>query len=665
MSVDLMTQARYKDLCEELKLHNLAYYVEARPTISDAEYDRLYKELEAIEKENPELTDPDSPTQKVGGAPIDAFKTITHRIPLQSLDNTYSLEETADFVKRVEKGVANPTKLSYVVEVKVDGVAVSIRYEKGKLVSVATRGDGRTGDDITENAKTLRQLPSRIKTDIDVLEVRGEVFMSFAAFQKINQKREEEGEELFANPRNSTSGTLKQLDSREVAKRPLSLVVYGTGEVVGKKFSTHDEVLKFLEEVGLPAQKEYTLCKDMEEIEKEIHRFDEKRNHWNYPTDGAVIKVNDLNQRDELGSTSKSPRWAIAYKFAAEQVETKLHAVTYQVGRTGIVTPVAELEPVFVSGSTVSRATLHNFQEAAKKDIHIGDYVIIEKAGEIIPAVIRVVEEKRSKDAKKIVPPTSCPVCKGELQAESIFLRCINPDCDAQIKKRLEHYAHKGAMDIDGLGEAMVEQLVNVGLVKKIDDIYNLKFDQLMELERMGKKSVENLLAGIETSKTRQLWRLIFGMGILHVGASLARQLEKSFGSIEALSKATEEELVNVPEVGGIVAKSITKFFHEKESQRLLHSLEKHGVNMIGQKVVIAENANVTGKKFVITGTLSQSRDVFKEKILSLGGEVSDSVSKKTNYLLAGEEAGSKLEKAKTLGVQVLSEDDFNKLVNS
>ena len=659
-----MTRKEYAALVESVRQHDVAYYVDANPTLSDREYDSLYRQLVEIEAAHPDWVVSDSPTQKVGGQALSQFEQVDHSVPMLSLDNTYSRDELKAFVARVTKGL-DGTRPVFTVDPKVDGVAVSIRYENGKLIHGVTRGDGATGDNITENLRTLKQLPTVLEGAPEVLEVRGEVFMSHAAFQRLNRQREEQGETPFANARNATAGTLKLLDSKQVAKRPLSIVLYGTGAITAGAVESQTGLREMFQSLKLPTSEWFREVKNETELLEAISELDELRQRLPYPTDGAVIKVNQMGLRDELGFTAKAPRWAIAYKFEAEQVETRLQQVTLQVGRTGTVTPVAELEPVQVSGTTVSRATLHNFREIARKDIREGDWVVIEKAGEIIPAVVEVRTESRTGAEKEIVAPTSCPACGGPLVQENVFLRCVNPTCPAQVRRALQHYAHRGAMDIEGLGQAVVDQLVDHELVRRVDDLYHLDVSSVQALERMGEKSAQNLIDGIAASKQQPLWRLIFGLGIPHVGSGLARQLETSFASLDDLAAATIEELEAIDDVGGIVAASIYDFFAVEEHRELLEILRQQGLNFRSQlhgSEQTQATGGIAGKRFVITGTLSQPRDAFKEKILQCGGKVSGSVSKQTDYLLAGESAGSKLEKAEKLGIQILSEEEFEKL---
>ena len=656
---------RYARLVEEVRRHDRLYYVEARPEISDAAYDRLYRELQDLEQTHPDLIDKNSPTQKVGGAPLESFRTVRHAVPMQSLNNTYSEEELGEFLDRVAKNLHGQSA-EFAIEPKVDGVAVSVRYEHGRLTQGLTRGDGEQGDDVTENLKTIRNLPLAVEGLPRIIEFRGEVYLPEPAFAALNRAREKAGESLFANPRNAAAGTLKLLDSREVARRPLAVVFYGLGEVAGAKTESQVELHRQIEKWGLPGHEWFRHVKGAEGVLAAVRELDRDRTKFPFATDGAVIKVSRFDQQKVLGSTDKAPRWAIAYKYAPEQAETRLHAVTFQVGRTGVITPVAELDPVQLSGTTVSRATLHNFEEIARKDIRVGDLVTVEKAGEIIPAVLSVNLKKRPKDSTPIRAPSQCPVCGGPLRKEEVFLRCTSRDCLGQLKRRLQHFAHRGAMDIEGMGEVMVGQLIDAGLVQHLEQIYGLTEEQLAGLERMGEKSAANLVAGIEASKKRPLWRLIFGLGIPQVGAVLAEALARQFTTLEHLEKAEVEELVQVKDVGRKVAEEIFAFFRAPPTHRLLKGLKKAGCNLRALPEELAVRGGVfSGKKFVLTGTLSAPREEFSRKIQSLGGTVSGSVSAKTDYLLAGEEAGSKLDKAKALGVRILSEKEFEKLAGS
>ena len=651
-------------LREEIERHNRLYYQHAKPEISDQQFDALLRELQDIEAAHPDLITPDSPTQRVGGAPIEGFAQIAHRVPMMSLDNTYSEAELREFFQRLQKGLGRE-RIHCTVEPKVDGVAVSVRYENGVLTYAATRGDGRVGDDITQNLKTIRSVPLRLPKHVpQTFEVRGEVYMTRAVFDKLNREREEAGEPLYANPRNTTAGTLKQLDSREVAKRPLSIVFYGIGDSGDARLTSQREILKLLHDAGLPKADHVWECDTADAILDAIHELDEKRRKLPYDTDGAVIKVDAFAEQRDLGATSKAPRWAIAYKYQPEQAETKLLAVDIQVGRTGALTPVARLEPVFLSGSTVSNATLHNFEEIERKDIRVGDHVIIEKAGEIIPAVVSVNKDKRTGQEKRVHVPTHCPVCGAPAEKDEgqVVIRCTNADCPEQVKRRIEHFTSRGAMDIRGLGEQVVAQLVDAKLAHDVADLYDLDELSLARLERQGAKSIENLLKGLADSKQQPPWRLVFGLGIIHVGTSSARSLMDYFGSVDELAKAEIADLLRVPDIGEIVAESIHAWFRDDRNVKLLDRLLGAGLQFANPKVEQASDKFV-GTTWVITGTLSQPREEIADVIRANGGKVSGSVSGKTTYLLAGEEAGSKLEKAAKLGVKVLTEAEFKAML--
>ncbi len=656
---------RVAQLRKEIGEHNRRYYEEAAPTISDREYDALYRELSDLEKRFPKLATPDSPTQRVGETPLKAFAQITHRVPMLSLDNTYSEEEITDFYRRMERLLPNK-KIPVVIEPKVDGVAVSLLYEKGELRYAATRGDGTVGDDITQNIRTIRAVPKQLKGDVpDVLEVRGEAYLDKNGFAKLNAERRKAGLPEFANPRNAAAGSLKQLDPAIAAKRPLGVVFYGTGLIEGAKLDKHSELLALLKKLGLPGTERWWLADSVEEILRAIHELDRIRHDFAYQTDGAVVKVDAFSQREVLGFTAKSPRWAIAFKYEAERVETRLLDILVQVGRTGTLTPVAALQPVVVSGSTVSRATLHNEEEIERKDIRIGDTVLVEKAGEVIPAVVGVRTDLRTGREKKFRMPKHCPECGSAVVKDEgqVAVRCVNSQCPAQVRRRIEHFASRGAMDIEGLGEAVVNQLVRQKLLADVGDIYALKAPTLIELERMGEKSVTNLLEAIEQSKSRPLWRLLFGLGILHVGVSASRALADHFPNLDALMKSSVEELQQIPDVGEVVGQSIHDFFREPHNLAVIEKLRKAGLRFEAEPKAEGTAPGFKSTTWVITGTLSQSRDEIAELIRARGGKVSGSVSKKTSYVLAGEEAGSKLEKAKKLGVRILSEGEFRKML--
>src|SRR6266436_94398 len=565
-------KTRHAQLVDEIRQHDHAYYVLAKPSITDQDYDRLYRQLLDLEKEFPDLITPDSPTQRVGGQPLKAFKPVQHLTPMLSLDNTYSQEELREFVNRVQRILPNE-KLDWVVEPKVDGLAINLRYEKGVFTRGATRGDGTTGDDITPNLRTIRSIPPKLHgkgTPPALLEVRGEVYLTKNGFEKLNAERKAAGEETFANPRNAAAGSLKQLDPRIVAKRPLDIILYGLGHVEGatEQPKTHSEVLSWIKSLGFRTPEKTWHCESADELIKAIDDLDKLRKKFTYETDGAVVKLNSFAQRERAGFTSKAPRWAIAYKYAAEQAETKLKAVTVQVGRTGALTPVAKLEPVFLAGSTISRATLHNEDYIRQKDIRVGDTVTIEKAGEVIPAVVDVVLTKRMGNEVPFRFPTQCPECGSKVAKaagqgegdEGAVWRCVNPDCPAQVRGRIEHWCARGAMDIEGGGEVLVRQLVSAGLVSDVADLYSLKLSQVAGLERMGEKSAQNFLDGLQQSKKRDLWRVVYGLGILHVGAGVAKALGRCFATLDDVFAASVDQLTACEDVGEVIAKSIVQW---------------------------------------------------------------------------------------------------------
>jgi len=655
--------SRARELRRQIAHHDRLYYEEAAPQITDREYDALLRELRDLEDAHPDLRTPDSPTQRVAGKPLEGFQQVRHRVPMQSLDNTYSLEEADDFMARVERLLPG-IKLRWTIEPKVDGVAISLTYRAGLLELAATRGDGTMGDDVTQNVRTIRSIPLRLEGDVpDLIEIRGEVYLPKKKFAALNTEREEEGEALFANPRNAAAGSLKLLDSTIVAKRGLGAVFYGLGAVEGGKSpQTQTELLAWLKKIGLPVVPKFWEADDEAGVRQAIAALEKIRHDFAFETDGAVIKLDEFKRREQAGSTSKAPRWAMAYKYEAERARTRLNGIVVQVGRMGTLTPVAELEPVPIAGSRVARATLHNEEEIARKDIRIGDWVFVEKAGEVIPAVVGVDLKARTGKEKQFKMPDKCPSCASKVfrDPELTAVRCVNPDCPAQIRRRLEHFGARGAMDIEGLGEAMVDQLVSAGLVQKLPDIYALEADQVAALERMGEKSTANLLGAIEGSKGQPLWRLLFGLGIMHVGASVARKLADKFHTLERIAAASVEELESTEDIGRIVAEEIHDFFRLPHNKKLVESLRKHGLNF-GEhdKRSAPASQELAGETWVITGTLSRPRDEIAELIRRRGGNVSGSVSKKTSYVLAGEEAGSKLDKAKSLGVPVVDEKQF------
>ncbi|MFN3562466.1 MAG: NAD-dependent DNA ligase LigA [Chloroherpetonaceae bacterium] len=663
-----------KALREQIEAHNYRYYVLAQPTISDYEFDKLLERLIEIESQFPDLVTPDSPSQRVGGTITKVFPTVVHKERMMSLSNTYSPEELREFIKRVQKELQAEGfgKSEFACELKFDGVAVSLIYRDGLFVQGATRGDGTTGDDITPNLKTIPTIPLRLKSSSDEraqalqkgeIEVRGEVFMLKEDFEALNAQNEKQ----FANPRNATAGTLKQQDSREVAKRKLTFTAYFLSSDMLSDTVTHWERLHLLELLGFNVSPHRTLATKLEQIESFLSEWEEKRDRLPFDIDGAVIKLNSIRQQNLLGATSKAPRWAIAYKFSARQAETRLRDVTYQVGRVGTVTPVAELEPVFLAGSTISRSTLHNFDEIARLELHIGDFVVLEKSGDVIPKVVRAVIEKRPIDAKPILPPTHCPSCQTPLikPEGEVSLYCPNEDhCPAQIQGRILHYASRNAMDIENLGEAIVEQLLKEGLIGDVGDIYSLEKKRLISLERFGEKSAQNLLDAIESSKSRPFERLLFGLGIRHVGLATARILARKFTSIDDLASASLEALEQTEEVGATIAKSVHDYFRKPSTLLLIEKLKRAGVNMKGEKSETIENTHFSGKSVVFTGSLeSLTREKAAEEVLKRGGKVSSSVSKKTDYVVVGSEAGSKLEKAQKLGIRILSEAEFLSLL--
>jgi DNA ligase (NAD+) len=669
MPVSSSIAKRVEVLRAQLREHDYRYYVLAEPAISDADYDRLMRELLDLEAAHPELSAPDSPSQRVGGEPTKEFPTVTHDVPMLSLSNTYSEEEVRDFDRRVQSSVGNDN-LRYVCELKFDGVAVSLRYQDGIFVRGATRGDGTQGDDITQNLKTIRSIPLRLmgkKKGMTSFEVRGEVYMRSADFRKMNEERELEGEKTFINPRNSAAGTLKLQDPKTVAGRPLNFVSYflRTGDI---SLSSHVENLKILRELGFPTSDHTRVSKDIEGVIGFWKEWENNRDSLPYDIDGVVVKVDSLSHQARLGTIAKSPRWAIAFKFAARQATTTLRDITLQVGRVGTITPVAELEPVFVGGSTVSRATLHNEDYISELDIRLGDTVVVEKGGDVIPKVSSVVKEKRRRGSKPYAMPSECPECGSRIsrpEGEASYY-CENSECPAQIRARIEHFAHRGAMDIEGLGEAIVDQLVSLGYVHNYADLYEIhkKRGELVNLERWGEKSVENLLLAIEGSKQRPFSRVLFALGVRHVGTSVAQLIVNQFESMDALKAASFEELQGIQGVGPRIAESLRRFVGDAHNARIIDRLKKAGLQFEEKRRRNAKQSSLTGKTVVLTGTLSSlTREQAKQMIEDSGGHVSSSVSSKTDYVVAGADPGSKLDKAKKLGVQVLEEDEFIRIV--
>lgn len=654
-------EKRVAELNKLLHEYGHAYYVLDKPLVPDAVYDQLLNELIALEKANPSLIYPDSPTNRVGGAPLQGFKKVTHNYPMLSLSNAFGEEDLREFDRKIRQAIGS--NFSYVCELKIDGLAISLRYENGVFVQGATRGDGTVGEDITANLRTIRAIPLRLKEPVTI-EVRGEAYMPKNSFEALNKARGERGEELFANPRNAAAGSLRQLDPKIAASRNLSTFIYavgGDGEAYG--IDSHAEMLDYLETLGFPSNKEREFCETIEDVLAFINKWTENRPNLPYEIDGIVVKVNRYAHQDELGFTAKSPRWAIAFKFPAEEVVTTIVDIDLTVGRTGVVTPTAILKPVQVAGTTVGRASLHNEDLIRQKDIRIGDTVIIHKAGDIIPEVVAVILDQRPEDSVPFEMPKNCIACGSELVRieGEVALRCVNPTCPAQISEGIKHFVSRNAMNIDGLGEKVVEQLLRAEYIRDVADLYHLEKEQLVRLERMGEKSAANLVEAIERSKDNSVERLLFGLGIRHVGEKAAKLLAEQFESMDALMLAKEEDIKSVFEIGDKMADSIVTFFANEEVQVLIDRLKAAGVNMMykGKKVQVQVGESpFAGKTIVLTGKLSQlTRNEAKAKIEELGGIVTGSVSKKTDLVIAGEDAGSKLTKAAELGIEVWDED--------
>ena len=658
---------RINELREEIRYHDRKYYVENNPMISDYEYDKLMDELKKLEKEHPELITPDSPTQRVSGQPVESFVSVKHKVPMLSLDNTYSSQELLDFDKRVKKFL-DGEKPDYAVELKIDGVGVALIYENGRLVRGATRGDGSTGDDITSNIRTIKSIPLKLDITNETkplanCEVRGEVYMTRKGFEALNKERAKNNEPLFANPRNAAAGSLHQLDSKIVSKRNLDVFLYTLSYTKEESFKTHMECLEAMKKAGLKVNPHIEKFSNIEDVIKYCDSWENKKEALDYETDGMVVKVDSLEQQKMLGSTIKNPRWAVAYKFPPKQVTTKITDIIIQVGRTGALTPVAVLEPVELSGSTISRATLHNEDEIKRKDIRVGDTVFIEKAGEVIPEVIKPVKEKRTGNEKIFTMPKKCPVCGSDVvrPEDEAVSRCIGLSCSAQLKNSLHHFASRHAMNIDGLGPAVIDQLVDKKIVRDISGLYTLKIDVLANLERMGEKSAQNLLDEIEKSKSNEFSRLLFGLGIRHVGRHIASLLSENFSSVDELMDAQKEEIEKIEGIGSVVAESIVLFFKDKKNREIIEKLRKNGVKM---KSKVEKKGIFSGKKFVFTGTLEKySRSEAEGIVGSLGGSFTSSVSKNVDFVVAGKEPGSKYEKAKKLGIKIINEDEFEKMV--
>lgn len=677
---------KYEKLRKEIEKHNNLYYNEDNPIISDMEYDKLIRELRDLEESNPDLkveyeiknskvgsgsekseNENVSPTEKIGGIASEKFSKVRHRVPMLSLSNTYNISEIEDFDKRVKKIIDVKKKIDYVLELKLDGLSISLIYENGVLKQGITRGDGQIGEDVTENIMEIESIPKKLKEPIS-LEVRGEVILPISEFSRINQEREDEGEDVFANPRNAAAGTIRQLDKSIVKERKLDCYLYYLVNAEEYGMKTHKESIEYIEKLGFKTTKIFELYNDFGKLEKAIDVWKTKREKLDYETDGLVIKVNEFEHYDELGYTTKSPRWAIAYKFPAEQVKTKLYDVTFQVGRTGVVTPVAELEAVNLSGSVVKRASLHNFDEIRRKEIKIGDNVIIEKAAEIIPQVVNVVFEDRKGDEKDIEVPTNCPICDSELVKEEgqVALKCLNPQCPEKVKREIAYFVSRDAMNITGLGEKIVEKFIELGKIKTVVDIYSLKnyAEELENLEKMGKKSVENLINSIEESKKQGFSKVLYALGIPFVGKFNANLLTKNYNSIELLKEKSVEDLLEIKGIGDKVAVAVHTYLNDENNWAKIVALKEIGLQFEAEETEEKEIEDnpIKGKSFLATGKLEKyKRNDIKDIILAKGGNYLSGVTKKLDYLIAGEKAGSKLSKAEELGVRVLTEEEFEK----
>lgn len=662
-----------EQLREQIRHHDELYYQKAAPEISDQDYDALMRQLMELEQQRPDLVTPDSPTHRVGGKPLEGFEPYQHAVPMMSIDNTYDEAEVRSFDQRVRKALGD--SVSYTCEPKIDGVSLSLRYENGVLIAAATRGSGRTGDNVTINARTIHNIPLKLKAPKEkstlfggdlpaVIEVRGEVYLSRKQFLKINEQQEEVGLEQYANPRNTAAGTLKLLDSKLVAARKLDFLPHGSGQIEGLDVKTYEQWQKDLARFGFVTNEHFKCVKTIDDVITYLHDFAEKRPKLAYDTDGVVIKVNRFDQRDILGAHAKAPRWCIAYKYQPEQAETELARVVFQVGKTGTITPVGEFEPpVFISGTNVYRASLHNFDEIDRKDMHLHDKVLVEKAGEVIPYVVGVVKEKRPKNAEEIARPKQCPSCGSkDLLHDGGFVRCQNPSCPAQLAERVAYFCGRNQMDIADVGPALIEQLLEKKLIHSLPDLYRLEQDALVELERMGEKSAANVIKGIQDSKQRGLARLLAGLGILHVGNRTAQIIAEHFGTYDKLAAATLEEIDDIPGMGEVVAKSLHDFLQSDAGKKTFEEFRKLGLKLEEPQPERAEHQPFAGMTIVVTGTLQKfSRSEIKKEIERLGGKTSESVSKKTSFVVAGDEAGSKLDKARDLKVEVIDEAEFLK----
>lgn len=661
---------KIEELREKIRHHNYRYYVLDDPTVSDAEYDRFMRDLIELEEKYPQYVNVYSPTQRVGVEPVSQFSTVKHIAPMLSLANAFSTEELRAFDQRIKKLVSQ--KINYVVELKIDGLAVALVYENGIFIRGVTRGDGAIGEDITYNLRSIKTIPLKLfgKDMSSRIEVYGEVYMKKSDFKKLNEERMKKGENLFANPRNAAAGSARQLDPRITAQRHLDTFIYRITFSQENKFKTHIEILDYLKKIGFKVNPHIKLCQDIGEAINYCQEWIEKKEELDYEIDGMVIKVNSLKIREELGSTTRSPRWAIAYKFPAQQLSTKIQDIVVQVGRTGTLTPVAILNPVRISGSIVQRATLHNEDEIKRKDIRIGDVVLIQKAGEVIPEVVKVIKEKRTGKEREFIMPQQCPVCGAKVfrLENEVASRCNSLGCSAQIKERIRHFASRNAMDIEGLGPAIIDQLVEKSFIKNISDLYFLKRSDLLSLERMGEKSVDNLLDAIEKSKEKSLGNLIYGLGIRYVGDHTSEVITRYYSTLDKLGKAKLEELIEINEIGPKIAESIILFFKEKKNIAIIQRLRSAGLNFKQEEEKTSEEKGariLTGKQFVLTGTLKDfTRSQAQEIISKLGGRVTGSVTKKTDYVIAGLEPGSKYQKAQELGVHIMNEEEFKKIIN-
>lgn len=656
---------RIEELRNQVEYHAKKYYDDDKPEISDFEYDMLMVELRNLEKEFPEFTSKESLTQKVGGHVKAGFKKVIHEVPLQSLQDVFSLEEVEEYINKIDEKAKeqNIENRTYVVETKIDGLSAALEYKQGKFVRGATRGNGTVGEDVTQNLKTVKTIPMELKEPIDIT-VRGEVFISKKDFEEMNKEREENEEELFANARNAAAGSLRQLDSKITAKRPLDIYIFNVQKIEGKEFNSHYKELKYLESLGFNVNPVLISCKNMKEIKNAINKIGNDREKLTFGIDGAVVKVDDLKFREKLGTTSKTPRWAVAYKYPPEKKETKVKDIICQVGRTGVITPMAVLEPVVVAGSKISKTTLHNEDFIKDKNLKIGDTVVIQKAGDVIPEIVKVVVEKRTGEEKDFEMPKTCPVCGAEAIREEgeSAIRCTGIECPAKLFRNLVHFVSREAMNIDGLGEAIIQQLLDKQLINNMADIYTLELDEIASLKKNGKKFAQNLVDSINKSKENDLTRLITAFGIRHVGTKASKLLAKKYKNIDNLVNATSEELAMIDDIGPIVANSIREFFMQDQTIDLIERLKKAGVNMEHQEEILDDRFE--GKTFVITGSLEKyTRTEAANIIEKFGGKVSGSVSKKTDYLLAGEEAGSKLTKARIYGTTILNEAEFNEMI--